>query len=126
MGGHVVDEQRGHGRVEVALDVLLDAADPSDVEIAAAAEPSLDTPDTDSADTDSADDDPAEGAARSGRRTPARNAGRATPSASTDGVRAYLAEITYNDEAAAEPAIKAAGERLLPPLVKEIGDKLPG
>jgi hypothetical protein len=39
---------------------------------------------------------------------------------------AYLAEITYNDEAAAEPAIKAAGERLLPPLVKEIGDKLPG
>ena len=38
----------------------------------------------------------------------------------------YLAEITYNDEAAAEPAIKAAGERLLPPLVKEIGDKLPG
>lgn len=39
---------------------------------------------------------------------------------------AYLAEITYNDEAANEPAIKAAGEKLLPPLVKQMGDKLPG
>ena len=39
---------------------------------------------------------------------------------------AYLAEITYNDEAANEPAIKAAGEKLLPGLVKQMGDKLPG
>jgi hypothetical protein len=38
----------------------------------------------------------------------------------------YLAEITYNDESAAEPAIKAAGEKLIAPLVKEIGQKLPG
>ncbi|MDI1477762.1 DUF6599 family protein [Polyangium sp. y55x31] len=39
---------------------------------------------------------------------------------------AHLAEITYNDEAAAEPAIKALGDKLLAPLVKEIGAKLPG
>ncbi|MEJ7731673.1 MAG: DUF6599 family protein [Polyangiaceae bacterium] len=39
---------------------------------------------------------------------------------------AYLAEITYNDEAATEPVIKAAGAKLLPPLVKQMGDKLPG
>jgi len=38
----------------------------------------------------------------------------------------HLAEITYNDEAAAEPAIKALGDKLLAPLVKEIGQKLPG
>jgi hypothetical protein len=38
----------------------------------------------------------------------------------------YLAEITYNNEAAAEPAIKAASEKLLPPLVKAMGDKIPG
>lgn len=38
----------------------------------------------------------------------------------------YLAEITYNDESAAEAAMRAAGEKLLPPLVKEIGSKLPG
>jgi hypothetical protein len=38
----------------------------------------------------------------------------------------YLAEITYNDESAAEIAIKAAGEKLLKPLVYEIGSKLPG
>ncbi|MBK9266306.1 MAG: hypothetical protein IPM54_41785 [Polyangiaceae bacterium] len=39
---------------------------------------------------------------------------------------AYLAEITYNDDAAAEAAIKAASDKLLVPLVKQIGDKLPG
>jgi hypothetical protein len=38
----------------------------------------------------------------------------------------YLAEVTYNDESAAEPAIKAAGEKLLPPLLREMGAKLPG
>jgi hypothetical protein len=38
----------------------------------------------------------------------------------------YLAEVTYSDESAAEPAIKAAGDKLLAPLVKEIGGKLPG
>jgi len=38
----------------------------------------------------------------------------------------YLAELTYNDETAAEPEIKAAGDRLLPPLVEAIGGKLPG
>lgn len=38
----------------------------------------------------------------------------------------YLAEITYNNEAAAEAAIKAASEKLLPELVKAMGDKLPG
>jgi hypothetical protein len=38
----------------------------------------------------------------------------------------YLVEITYNDESASEPAIKAAGEKLLPPLIREIGSKLPG
>lgn len=38
----------------------------------------------------------------------------------------HLAEITYNDESASEAGIKAAGEKLLPPLVREIGAKLPG
>jgi hypothetical protein len=38
----------------------------------------------------------------------------------------YLAELTYNDEKAAEAAIKTASEKLLPPLVKEMGSKLPG
>jgi hypothetical protein len=39
----------------------------------------------------------------------------------------YLAELTYNDETAAEGApIKAAGDRLLPPLVKDMGARLPG
>lgn len=38
----------------------------------------------------------------------------------------FLAEITYSDESAAEPAMKAAGERLLPPLVKDVGARLPG
>lgn len=39
---------------------------------------------------------------------------------------AHLVELTYNDEAAAEAAIKAASDKLLVPLVKDIGDKLPG
>jgi len=38
----------------------------------------------------------------------------------------YLVELTYNNEAAAEAAMKAAGEKLLPPLVKEIGSRMPG
>lgn len=38
----------------------------------------------------------------------------------------YLAEITYNNETANEATVRAAGEKLLPPLVKEMGDKLPG
>jgi hypothetical protein len=38
----------------------------------------------------------------------------------------YLAEITYNDETAAEAAIKSNSEKLLPPLVAAIGEKLPG
>jgi hypothetical protein len=38
----------------------------------------------------------------------------------------YLVELTYDDESSAEAAIKAAGERLLPPLVAEMGAKLPG
>jgi len=38
----------------------------------------------------------------------------------------YLAELTYNDEAAAVAGMKAAGDRLLPALVKEIGAKIPG
>jgi hypothetical protein len=38
----------------------------------------------------------------------------------------YLAELTYSDEAAAEAALRAAGEKLLPPLVNEMGSKLPG
>jgi hypothetical protein len=39
----------------------------------------------------------------------------------------YLAEITYNDETVREEAaLKAASERMLEPLVKELGDKLPG
>jgi hypothetical protein len=38
----------------------------------------------------------------------------------------YLAELTYNNENAAEAAMKAAGDKLLPPLLKEMGAKLPG
>lgn len=38
----------------------------------------------------------------------------------------YLVELTYNNEAANEAAIKAASDKLLPPLVKEMGDKIPG
>jgi len=38
----------------------------------------------------------------------------------------YLVEITYNNQDAAEAAIKTAGEKLLPPLVREMGEKLPG
>ncbi|WP_234023604.1 DUF6599 family protein [Sorangium cellulosum] len=38
----------------------------------------------------------------------------------------YLAEITYNDEALAEAALKASSEKVLPGLVKEMGSKLPG
>lgn len=38
----------------------------------------------------------------------------------------YLAEITYNDASAAESAVRAASDRALPPLVKEMGSKLPG
>jgi hypothetical protein len=38
----------------------------------------------------------------------------------------YLAEITYDNETAAEAAVRAAGEKLLPPLVKEMGGRLPG
>ncbi len=39
---------------------------------------------------------------------------------------AYLVEMTYNDETAAEKAIKAASDKLSEPLAKDIGDKLPG
>ncbi|HTN82191.1 MAG TPA: DUF6599 family protein [Sorangium sp.] len=38
----------------------------------------------------------------------------------------YLAEITYNDEALAEAALKSSSEKVLPGLVKELGSKLPG
>lgn len=38
----------------------------------------------------------------------------------------YLVELTYNNQDAAEAAIKSASERLLPPLVRAMGDKLPG
>jgi hypothetical protein len=38
----------------------------------------------------------------------------------------YLAELTYNNQTAAEAAMKAAGEKLLPPLVKEMGSRIPG
>lgn len=38
----------------------------------------------------------------------------------------YLVELTYNDASAAEAAVRAAGERILPPLVKDIGGRLPG
>jgi hypothetical protein len=38
----------------------------------------------------------------------------------------YLMELTYNNETAAEAAMRAAGEKILPPLVKEMGGKLPG
>jgi hypothetical protein len=38
----------------------------------------------------------------------------------------YLAELTYNDENAAEAAMKSAGEKLLPPLLEEMGAKIPG
>ncbi len=38
----------------------------------------------------------------------------------------YLVELTYNDESSAEAAIKNAGDRLLPVLLKDMGAKLPG
>jgi hypothetical protein len=38
----------------------------------------------------------------------------------------YLLELTYNDQAAAEAAVKAAGDKLLPPLVKDVGARLAG
>jgi hypothetical protein len=38
----------------------------------------------------------------------------------------YLVELTYNDETAGEAGLKSASEKLLPPLVVAIGDKLPG
>jgi hypothetical protein len=38
----------------------------------------------------------------------------------------HLVELTYNDASAAEAAVKAASDRILPPLVKEIGSRLPG
>jgi len=38
----------------------------------------------------------------------------------------YLAEITYNDQTAAEATVRAAGDKLLPALVKEMGEKIPG
>jgi hypothetical protein len=38
----------------------------------------------------------------------------------------YLAELTYNDEASAEAAIKAASDKLLPKLVAAMGEKMPG
>lgn len=38
----------------------------------------------------------------------------------------YLAELTYNDESSAEAALKASGDRLLPPLLEEMGARLPG
>ncbi|WP_437667349.1 DUF6599 family protein [Sorangium sp. So ce1182] len=38
----------------------------------------------------------------------------------------YLAEITYNDEALAEAALKSSSEKVLPGLVQELGSKLPG
>ncbi len=38
----------------------------------------------------------------------------------------YLVELTYNNQDAAEAAVKAMSEKLLPPLVREMGDKLPG
>lgn len=39
---------------------------------------------------------------------------------------AHLVELTLNDDTAAEAALRAAGSRLLTPLVKEIGAALPG
>jgi hypothetical protein len=38
----------------------------------------------------------------------------------------YLVELTYNDQTAAEAAVRAAGDRLLPGLVKDVGARLPG
>jgi hypothetical protein len=38
----------------------------------------------------------------------------------------YLVELTYNNQDAAEAAIKTVSEQLLPPLVREMGNKLPG
>jgi hypothetical protein len=38
----------------------------------------------------------------------------------------HLVELTYNDASAAESAVKAASDRILPPLVKDIGSRLPG
>lgn len=39
---------------------------------------------------------------------------------------AYLVEITFNDETAAVAGVKAASDKLLPPLVKDIGGRLTG
>jgi hypothetical protein len=38
----------------------------------------------------------------------------------------YLVELTYNDQNAAEAAVRAAGDKLLPALLKDIGDKIQG
>lgn len=38
----------------------------------------------------------------------------------------YLVELTYNDDAASEPELRAAGERLLPALAGAISKALPG
>jgi hypothetical protein len=38
----------------------------------------------------------------------------------------YLLELTYNDQTAAEAAVKAAGDKLLPPLAKDVGGRLAG
>lgn len=38
----------------------------------------------------------------------------------------YLVELTFNDDAASEPELRAAGERLLPPLAAAITKTLPG
>jgi len=39
---------------------------------------------------------------------------------------AYLVELTYNNETAAEATVKIEGDKLLPPLAKEMGDRIPG
>ena len=38
----------------------------------------------------------------------------------------YLVELTYTNPDAAEAAIQVVSEKLLPPLVRDMGDKLPG
>jgi hypothetical protein len=38
----------------------------------------------------------------------------------------YLAELTYNNDAASEAVIKSTGEKLLPPIARELGTRLPG
>jgi hypothetical protein len=38
----------------------------------------------------------------------------------------YLVELTYNDETLAEDALKATSEKLLPPLVVAVSERLPG